>query len=234
MPILPELLRSDATELLDAPIVDHAALADNLRDLAYVDRYLGGTALTWRYLLPMLRRLPHGATTTLLDVATGGADSPRRLAARAQRHGFELRPIASDRLIEVLRFARGVGADFPLVRHDALTMPFATGAVDFVTCSLALHHFEADAAVVLLREMVRVARRGVIVNDLRRSRAAYWGARLLALGPWHAMARHDGPISVLRAYTLAEARAIAARAGLAHALVKARAPFRLVVVVEHS
>lgn len=231
MPILPNLARSDAVELLDQPIADLDALADNLRDLRAIDRYLNGTALTWRYLLPMLRDMPRGAPATLLDVATGGADGPRRLAVLARRHGYNLRPIASDRLGEVLRFARGSGVDFPLIQHDALAIPLGSGAVDFVTCSLALHHFDADAAVALLRELRRVARHGVIVNDLRRSRAAYWGARLLALGPWHAMARHDGPLSVLRAYTPAELRALTERAGLAHALVEARWLFRVVVVV---
>jgi SAM-dependent methyltransferase len=234
MSILPTLTRSDQTELLDAPSVDPAALADNLHDLRQVDRYMGGTALTWRYLLPMLRRLPRAAAPTLLDIATGSADGPRRLAALAHQHGYTLRLIASDRLLAALRYARALGDDLALVRHDALALPFRSGGVDFVTCSLALHHFDRDAAVALLREMNRVARRGLIVNDLRRSRPAYWGARLLALGPWHAMARHDGPLSVLRAYTLAETRALAADAGLAQAQVAQQPLFRLIVALNKS
>ena len=231
MPILSRLLRSDDTELLDGPIADLDALADNLRDLRALDRYLGGTALTWRALLPLLRQLPPGSPATLLDVATGGADGPRRLATLARRRGYDLRPIGSDRLLDVLRLAQAAGARFPLVQHDALAIPMSDGAVDFVTCSLALHHFGPDAAVSLLRELTRVARRGLIVNDLRRSRLAYWGARLLALGPWHAMARHDGPLSVRRAYTPDEARALVARAGLKGARVEARPLFRLLIVV---
>jgi len=234
MGILPALTRSDQTELLDAPSIDLDALSDNLHDLCQVDHYLGGTALTWRYLLPMLRRLPRGAAMTLLDIATGSADGPRRLAALAHQHGYALRLIASDRLLAVLHYARAHGDDLALVRHDALALPFRTGAVDFVTCSLALHHFDPDAAVVLLREMNRVARHGLIVNDLRRSRPAYWGARLLALGPWHAMARHDGPLSVLRAYTLAETRALAAEAGIAQAQIEEQPLFRLILALNKA
>jgi SAM-dependent methyltransferase len=226
------LKRSSAPELLDAPTHDLAALADNLRDLRALDRYLGGTALTWRALWPQLRALPPGAPATLLDVATGGADGPRILVARARRKGYDLRPFASDRLADVLRLARDAGARFPLIQHDALAIPLADAAVDFVTCSLALHHFEPPEAVGLLRELCRVARRGVIVNDLRRSRLAYVGARLLAAGPWHAMARHDGPLSVLRAYTLAEARALAEQAGIGAAQVQAWPLFRMLIVVE--
>jgi len=218
-------------ELLDAPAHDLAALADNLHDLRVLDRYLGGTALTWRALWPMLRRLPPTTPTTLLDVATGGADSPRILATRARRHGYDLRPFASDRLAEVLRLARAAGARFPLIQHDALAIPAQAAAVDFVTCSLALHHFDPPAAVALLRELCRVARRGVIVNDLRRGRLAYAGARLLARGPWHAMARHDGPLSVLRAYTQDEARALIEQAGISSAQVQAQPLFRMLIVV---
>ena len=234
MPLLTPLPRSHDAELLDGPIADLGALADNLRDLRALDRYLGGMALTWRALRPMLRDLPPGAQATLLDVATGGADGPGLLAARARRDGYDLRPFASDRLADVLRLARASGAHFPLVQHDALAIPLADASVDFVTCSLALHHFDPPAAAALLRELARVARRGAIVNDLRRARLPYWGARLLALGPWHAMARHDGPLSVLRAYTLAEARDLAADAGLPNARVEARPLFRMLIVVRKT
>ncbi|HEX9369909.1 MAG TPA: methyltransferase domain-containing protein, partial [Roseiflexaceae bacterium] len=151
MRIFSSLPRSRDAELLDGPDHDLAALADNLRDLGALDRYLGGTALTWRALLPLLRALPHGTPATLLDIATGGADGPRLLAACARRQGYDLRPIASDRLLDVLRLARAGGATFPLIRHDALTIPLADGGVDFVTCALALHHFDPPSAVALLR-----------------------------------------------------------------------------------
>ena len=232
MPAFPTLARSAEPELLDAPAHDLAALADNLADLRALDRYLGGTALTWRALWPMLRALPPTAPTTLLDVATGGADGPRILAARARRHGYDLRLFASDRLADVLRLARQSGAHFPLIQHDALAIPLHDAAVDFVTCSLALHHFDPPAAVALLRELCRIARRGVIVNDLRRGRLAYWGAQVLARGPWHAMARHDGPLSVLRAYTLDEARALVALARISGARVQALPLFRMLIVVQ--
>ncbi|HEU5099838.1 MAG TPA: methyltransferase domain-containing protein [Roseiflexaceae bacterium] len=232
MPLLPTLPRSAEPELLDSPAHDLAALADNLRDLRALDRYLGGTALTWRALRPMLRTLPPGTPATLLDVATGGADGPRLLAWLARRHGYDLWPLASDRLADVLQLARRDGARFPLVQHDALAIPLHNAAVDFVTCSLALHHFDPPAAVALLRELCRVARRGVVINDLRRGRLAYLGAQLLARGPWHAMARHDGPLSVLRAYTLDEARALVTQAGIGNARVVARPLFRMLIVIQ--
>ncbi len=103
-------------------------------------------------------------------------------------------------------------------------------SIDIVTCTFALHHFDQAGAARLLREMARVARLGVIVTDLRRSYGGYWGARLLALGPVNRLSRHDGPLSVLRAYTVAEAQALVETAGVP-ARVRAEPAFRLTLSV---
>ena len=120
-----------------------------------------------------------------------------------------------------------------LVHHDALRMPFADASVEIVTCAFALHHFSPRMATGLLCEMARVARIGVIVTDLRRSHAAYWGARLLARGMNNRLTRHDGPLSVLRAYTPVEVRSWMARAGL-RGIVCAEPVFRLMITIESA
>jgi len=63
--------------------------------------------------------------------------------------------------------------------------------------------------------MRRVARRGVVVNDLRRGRVAFAlsAVTVLALSRGR-YTRHDGVLSARRAYTLAELDDIAANAGL--------------------
>jgi hypothetical protein len=63
--------------------------------------------------------------------------------------------------------------------------------------------------------MRRVARGGVIVNDLLRSWVGYLGAlvvpRAMSKNP---LFRHDAPLSIRRAYTRSEMATLAARAGL--------------------
>jgi hypothetical protein len=86
--------------------------------------------------------------------------------------------------------------------------------VDVAVMSLTLHHLTPDAAVSALRGMRDTARLGVIVNDLIRSRVGFalcWLATQLVAR--HPFARHDGPLSVRRAYTAAELQELARCAG---------------------
>ncbi len=98
---------------------------------------------------------------------------------------------------------------------DARCLPFADASVDVVTCSLALHHQLPDDGVAMLAEMRRVARLGIVVNDIVRCWKGYWGAWLLSrVASRNPLTRHDGPLSVRRAYTRPEMVALARRAGL--------------------
>ena len=84
---------------------------------------------------------------------------------------------------------------------DARCLPFADASVDVVICSQVLHHFEDAELDVVLAELHRVARRAVIVSDLRRSWFAAAGFWLVTwpMG-FHAVTRHDGATSVLRGF----------------------------------
>ncbi|MCU0493319.1 MAG: methyltransferase domain-containing protein, partial [Chloroflexaceae bacterium] len=152
---------------------------------------------------------------TTLDVATGSADLPLAMQQAASRAGLRLRAYGSDLRPDVLAEAqRYSGGSVSLLCHDALHLPFANGAFDVVTCSQTLHHFGEAEALLVLRELQRVARQAVVMSDLHRSWEVYWGARLLALALRSPMSRHDGPLSARRAYTAAEVRQLLGKAGL--------------------
>jgi len=208
-----------ARELLDGPLDDAAALRGNLRDLARVNRRLGGTEASRRAVDHLLDHR-HGAQT-LLDVGTGAADIPVALVAAAASAGRELFVTAVDSRQEVLDAARAVNrrlAATPgveLVLGDGRSLPWPDRSFDVVHASLVMHHLEPREAVAFLVEASRLARRGVVVNDLVRARRHWLGARiLLTLATRNRYTRHDGPLSVRRAYTRVELRALLAAAGL--------------------
>jgi SAM-dependent methyltransferase len=227
--------QSNEAEFSDGIIADPRLLRRNLRDMARANRWLGANRDIQRRVQSWIRSLPPGYVPRVLDVATGGADLPRLLQRWSEREGRALTVLASDVSREVLRIAQIEAQSKPIqfLQCDALALPFADDGVDIVTCTQALHHFSRDAAVRLLRELARVARIGVIVSDLRRSYLAYWGARLLAYGPVSPLSRHDGPLSVLRAYTPSELTSLIRQTALpAH--VRRAAGFRVEVELDKT
>ena len=129
-----------------------------------------------------------------------------------------VRVIAADLRPEILAVAQRNLADTNAVtflQADARELPLDDDAVDVAHASLVLHHLDPADAVTALREMRRVARLGVVVNDLRRGLLAFGvnAVTVLALSRGR-YTRHDGVLSARRAYTLPELDAIAAEAGL--------------------
>jgi ubiquinone/menaquinone biosynthesis C-methylase UbiE len=207
---------ANAHELLDGPL-DHTILAGNLRDLTRINRLLGGADLSWRALAATAGRTPATALT-MLDVGTGAADIPRHLLRQAARHGIELAVTATEVRPEVLDIARGhSAATAQLLLEEGRTdgLDHGDNSFDVAHASLVLHHLEPPAATHLLREMGRVCRRAVIVNDLDRARRWWLGAWLLTrLTTANRYTRNDAPLSVRRAYRPNELSALAAGADL--------------------
>lgn len=221
-----------ASELLDSPRHDPIELEHSLAQVADVNRFLGGTRALLHTLRPWLG--PGAGELSVLDVGTGSADLPRAIARHVTRAGHAVRITAVDAHPQVVEIARRRCLAEPAIRlvlAHALELPFADGSHDLVLLSLVLHHLEGDDQRAALREAARVARRAVVVGELRRSRPALAGARLLAATAWRGnrLTRHDGPLSVLRAFTVAELAALGAEAGLTGVRVSRHPLFRLVL-----
>lgn len=209
-------------EILDDPASDPVLAERSLRDVALANLLFGGRQAILREVREVLSHIPAGSPLHLLDIGTGMGDIPRaaqRVAARDHRQlstiGLELAPALAHVARRVCTHA---------VAGNALALPFADASIDIVTCSQVLHHFEDHTAECLLRECTRVARRAVIVGDLRRSWLAVAGlwSSSFVLG-FHPVSRHDGVVSILRGYTRTElstliARATGHRAAVRHAL----------------
>lgn len=202
-------------ELLDGPLDDPAALVANLRDLARLNRLSGGAGLSRRAIAAL------GGPTTILDVGTGGADIPVALIAAARADGRALSVTAVDSRPEVLAAARIARPAIQRIARlemsvaDGRFLPWPDGTFDVAHASLVVHHLEPDEAVAFLRELRRVARLGVVVNDLVRGRLAWVGTWLAVRAVARSRyTRHDGPLSVRRAYSRAELDELLAATGL--------------------
>ncbi|MDQ4035447.1 MAG: methyltransferase domain-containing protein [Chloroflexota bacterium] len=207
---LPLRLRADAVEMLDAPSLEPHDVERNLADLARLNRLPGGAGTSAHAIDRLLDGRRHAR---ILDAGAGRGDMPLAFA----RRGWEV--TAFDTHPGVLGVARRVTGGEPritVVEADARSLPFDDGAYHVAHCSLLLHHLDPGDAAKVLREMRRVSRAGVVVNDLRRGVLPFvaTAATVLALGRSH-VTRNDGLLSARRAYTLDELDELLDGAGLA-------------------
>jgi methyltransferase family protein len=195
--VTPELLDSDAGSPEDIAIA--------LRDLRMVNRLFGGRN-TMEALLQKVAARTRAKRLSFLDVAGASGDIARGLRERFQRDGIELEAVVLD------RSPKHLGNSVPSLVGDALALPFANASFDVVGASTFVHHLEPEEVAQFAREALRVARMGVVINDLRRS--AVHLAFVYAGWPIFGRLSHtDGPASVRRSYTPAELRAILAPLG---------------------
>lgn len=226
--------RTSQQELLDAPDIPVSDLHGNLLDLQRLNRYLGSHWLVLRTLQRLWRQAGCPQHLWLLDVGTGAGDMPLVLQQWGQHRGVQLSIVAIDNHQGVIRYAHAALRGIPsiaLMQADGHQLPFRGQVFDVVVCSTMLHHLEWQDGVALLRAMAAVARYGVIVNDLVRSWLHYYGARgVLAVLSRNRLTRHDGPLSVLRAYSVSEVRAMANAAGLHNAQVHQALGYRWLLI----
>jgi ubiquinone/menaquinone biosynthesis C-methylase UbiE len=220
---------ADASELLDGELRDQRLLDSNLRDLRRINRVFGGAALSIRAVRALVEAAGAGAQQRgtgqamdlrILDVGTGAADIPLALVG-TRGPWRSIHVTAVDSRSEVVAAARRISPQIAgshevvLAVADGRSLPFADGEFDVAHASLVLHHLEPPDAAAFLAELRRVARLGIVINDLSRGVLPWLGAWIVL----HAMTRnvltlHDGPLSVRRAYTTAEAAALSREAGL--------------------
>ena len=215
----PALRPAAGTELLDDPSADPAAVRTSLTNIARANRLFGGTAAVLHGVDRLLSPAPStkNPALTLLDLGTGAGDIPAALRSWGAKRGASIRTFGLERLRPAARMAGT--HELPVALGCVTTLPFRTASVDVVTMSQVLHHFDRETSIAVLREAARVARRGVVVADLLRSRlaAALFSVGALALG-FDRQTRVDGVTSVRRGFRPLELLELFHAAGLSAGL----------------
>jgi SAM-dependent methyltransferase len=216
---------------MDDDTVDFETFHACLRDLAKVNIATLAHRPTLSFLSHLARsgRWPADRPLSILDVGSGHGDALRAIDRWAARRGLAVSLTGLDRTPWAARAAAAASSGRPITWLTGDLFDHQGGA-DVIISSLFTHHLDDSALIRFLGWMDGRAAIGWFVNDLQRHPVAYYGFSVLSrLAGWHRFVRHDGPISIRRAFVEADWRSYLAQAGVSGASVRHRFPFRLCV-----
>lgn len=228
--------RAATPELMDSEQTSYGDLRACLENLARVNRLTLAYRPTVAFLDAVVAagRMPQGRPLTILDAGCGFGDTLRRLDRWAQRRGVPVRLTGVDLnpyAIRAAAEATAPGRPIDWVVADLATFRAEAG-IDLAISSLFTHHLDDRALIGFIRWMEATARIGWFINDLHRHPLPYHVFRLWSYtAGWHRFIRHDGPVSITRAFVRADWQRLLGEAGIAEgsAAVRWWMPFRLCV-----
>lgn len=196
---------------MDGDDVTPAEFAFCMHDLAQVNLLTLAQRPTLAFIDRALRATTRDHVLSIMDVGFGEGDMLRAIHRLAQRRRREVRLIGIDLNPRSELAATAVTpTDMPIAYHtgDYADWP-VDDPIDIVISSLVTHHMRQDEIICFLEWMEVRARLGWFVNDLHRHWFAFYCFRLLATAMrWHPFVRHDGPVSIARAFIKADWRCL--------------------------
>ena len=200
--------RSNQSEIMDDFDLNGDVMKELLTDLKNVNKWLGGNDIT---INGIIKLLPEGAkeqTITILDLGCGDGEMLRECARFADREGYNFQLIGIDANVFILEEARKRSIDFLNITFqelDIFSTEFGNLNYDIALCTLFLHHFSDNDLKILIQRFIDQAQVGIVINDLHRSRLAYWLFKMASyLMIKTSIARHDGLVSIARGFKRGE------------------------------
>jgi ubiquinone/menaquinone biosynthesis C-methylase UbiE len=224
--------RSHKPERIDTGDYTQAEFERFLKEIRFINRRLGDSAAMRASLLKDIEK-NQLQEFSVLDVGAGSgellseiAEFGRASGRRATLVGLDLNELSAKSVSSESRSYPEIGS----VRGDALKLPFDDSAFDYSICSLFTHHLSDEQIPVVLAEMSRVSRRGIIVIDLERSATAWFLFGLFCFGfRISRLVREDGMLSIRKGFRVDEFKAIANAARLENVTVERHPPYRVVM-----
>ena len=196
--------RTNKSEIMDDFELQGEELGRTLNDLDNINSWLGGNKITIKGVEKILRKGSAKKPISIADIGCGNGAILRKLAdwGTENRYSFEL--VGIDANTHAIAIGEKLSADYPEITFRSLNIfseEFKELKFDIILCTLTLHHFKDPEIIDLLNQLISQSNKGIIINDLHRSSAAYILFKAFC-GVFvnNEIARKDGLISILRGF----------------------------------
>lgn len=196
--------RSREKEIMDDLEMQGRELEKTLLDLDKVNRWLGGNKITLNGVQRLLKNRSFDRPLKIIDVGCGNGSILKQVAQWGRSNGIEMQLIGVDANSNAMSIAEKNLSGFPEVSFEAMDVfseAFRELEADIILCTLTLHHFSDSEIEELMKDFSEMAKVGVVINDLQRSKAAYYlfkaFCRTFSI---REINRKDGLTSILRSF----------------------------------
>jgi SAM-dependent methyltransferase len=229
--------RSYSAELLDNDDIPVQDLYQNLRELEFINSYLGGHDVVIKAAEKMLAGLPKSREIHILEIGSGGGDNLRAIARWGKKNGYNFKLTGIDLKKDCTDFAveNSRKFDIEFLTSDYRKAPFnRIGKPDIVFNSLFCHHFTDNHLISMLKWMNENTKVGYTICDLHRHPLAYYSIKLLtALFSKSYLVKNDAPLSVQRGFTKEELSKLLNNAHQKDYEIEWAWAFRWIMTVKH-
>ncbi|RZS93836.1 methyltransferase domain-containing protein [Aquimarina brevivitae] len=203
--------RTSKSEILDDFELQGEELNVSLQDIARVNKWLGGNAVTLSGIEELLNNFPKEKTVTIVDIGCGNGDMLREIANHFEKKDRKLELIGIDANANTIQQAEALSQSYPNISYktiDIFGAAFLQLNYDIGLCTLTLHHFKDQQITEMIPLFTKQSNLGVVINDLHRSKWAYYLFKIVSsIFIKSEIARHDGLISILRGFKKDELKA---------------------------
>jgi len=196
--------RSKQTEIMDNFTLKGDEMKMLLTDLKNVNKWLGGNHITINGIQKLLPKLSKDRRITILDIGCGDGELLRECARFADREQYDFQLIGLDANGFIMEEARKRSKNYQnisFIQMDVFSEEIEALDFDIALCTLFLHHFTEPDIKLILGKLISKSKLGVVVNDLQRSRLAFWLFKIVSnVFLKTKIARYDGLVSVARGF----------------------------------
>lgn len=226
--------RSETIEIMDnlncsGPIVDQT-----LRELEFINKWLGGNSVTLNGLDKILSSCSQHELK-IADLGCGGGDMLMMMNNRLKEKNINAVLTGIDANPNIIEYAKKNTAshvEMNFKAMDVLSAEFKRESFDVVFATLFFHHFTNNQLIELFTHLNRTTRCGIVINDLHRHPLAYYSIKFLtSTFSKSPMVVNDAPLSVHRGFTRAELEEILRAARITSYSLKWKWAFRWQLII---
>ncbi len=213
--------RSTDIEIMDDLNCSGAVVDQTLRELDFINKWLGGDQVTLDAVGKLLHEVHNDREIVFVDLGCGSGKMLAKILTLKQMENRKVKLIGIDANPNIVAYAsqHNKNPNLEFLAIDIFSDDFAKMQFDIVIGTLFFHHFSNQQLTLFFKQLEKQAKIGIVVNDIHRHPLAYFSIKwLTGLFSKSTMVKSDAPLSVLRAFKKRDWTKILGASGLAYSL----------------